>query len=65
MEDVSNVVVNSVVDNDVLIDVVSKLDTISSQINLLNYVVLFVVGMTVAGLVVFMFYKLISNFIDY
>ena len=59
MDSNSVIAENSVVGNDVFIEMVSQLDTISSQLNLLNYSILFALGLTVAGLVIFILYKIV------
>lgn len=64
MEENSNVV-ESVVSNDILIEISSKLDVINNQLNILDYVVLLAFGLVVAGVVVFILYKVVSSFLNY
>lgn len=64
MEENSNVV-ESVVSNDILIEISSKLDVINNQLNILDYVVLLAFGLIVAGVVVFILYKVVNSFLNY
>lgn len=64
MEENSNVV-ESVVSNDILLEISSKLDVINNQLNILDYVVLLAFGLIVAGVVVFILYKVVSSFLNY